>query len=157
MLWIWLNTIIRCDMNPKLGPPLPSEQRAPSFAYALRELMLGSVPPLVLIGACLGSILFGLTTPTEGAAMGAFGVSALGLANRRLKLRMILESTWTTADISGMVLFLGMAANVYEVVFTRLGSSTLILKSLMAIPLPPMGIILLFPQLSLWLPKVMFG
>lgn len=137
-----LYTIIRCYIDPKLGPPLPPEERAPSFAYALRELSVGIVPPLVLIVACLGSILFGLATPTEGAAMGAFGALVLGLINRRLSLRMIIESTWTTVEISSMVLFLGMAANVYGAVFTRLGSSTLIVKALMGLPLPPMGIIL---------------
>jgi len=135
-------TMIRCYINPKLGPPLPPEERATSLGYALRELSVGIVPPLVLIVACLGSILFGLATPTEGAAMGAFGAVVLGLINRRLSMRTIIESTWTTVEISSMVLFLGMAANVYGAVFTRLGSSTLIVKALMGLPLPPMGIIL---------------
>jgi tripartite ATP-independent transporter DctM subunit len=135
-------SLIRCYLNPKLGPPLPPEERAKSFALAVRELALGVVPPFVLIMACLGSILFGLATPTEGAAMGAFGALVLGLINRRLGWNMIIESTWTTVEISSMVLFLGMAANVYGAVFSRLGASDLMIKTLMALPLPPMGVIL---------------
>lgn len=135
-------TAIRCYLNPKLGPPLPVEERAPSYAFALRELALGIVPPFFLIMACLGTILFGLATPTEGAAMGAFGALVLGLVNRRLDARKILESAWSTVEISSMVLFLGVAANVYGAVFTRLGSSALIVKALMALPLPPIGVII---------------
>lgn len=136
-------TMIRCYIHPKLGPPLPLEERAKSFALAFRELLLGVIPPFILIMACLGSILFGLATPTEGAAMGAFGAVALGFANRRLDLKKIIESTRATVEISSMVLFLGMAANVYGAVFSRLGTSDLIIKALLGLPLPPMGVIIL--------------
>lgn len=138
-----LYTMIRCYLNPRLGPPLPPEERARSFFQAFRELALGVIPPLILIMACLGSILFGLATPTEGAAMGAFGAVLLGLVSRRLDWKMILESTRSTVVISSMVLFLGMAANVYGAVFSRLGTSDMIIKFLTALPLPPIGVIIL--------------
>jgi tripartite ATP-independent transporter DctM subunit len=124
--------MIRSYLQPHLGPPLPIEERAKSYFEALRELALGVVPPFFLIMACLGSILFGLATPTEGAAMGALGALILGLLNRRLTLKKIVEST-----------FLGMAANFYGAVFSRLGTSTMIIKALMGLPLPPMGVIIL--------------
>lgn len=136
-------TMIRCYVQPHLGPPLPLEERAKSYSQAFRELALGVVPPFILIMACLGSILFGLATPTEGAAMGAFGAVALGLVNRRLDWKKIIESTRSTVEISSMVLFLGMAANVYGAVFSRLGTPDMIIKTLMALPLPPMGVIIL--------------
>ncbi|MDI6755589.1 MAG: TRAP transporter large permease subunit [Thermodesulfobacteriota bacterium] len=136
-------TMIRCYVQPHLGPPLPTEERAKSYSQAFRELALGVVPPFILIMACLGSILFGLATPTEGAAMGAFGAVALGLANRRLNWKKVIESTRSTVVISSMVLFLGMAANVYGAVFSRLGTSTMIIEALMALPLPPIGVIIL--------------
>jgi len=136
-------TIIRCYLQPHLGPPLPPEERAKSYFQAFRELALGVIPPFILIMACLGSILFGLATPTEGAAMGALGALVLGLVNRKLDWKKIKESTWSTVEISSMVLFLGMAANVYGAVFSRLGTSDMIIKILTALPLPPMGVIIL--------------
>ena len=138
-----LYTMIRCYFQPHLGPPLPIEERAKSYSQAFLELAIGVVPPFFLIMACLGSILFGLATPTEGAAMGALGALVLGLANRKLDAKKIIESTWSTVEISSMVLFLGMAANVYGAVFSRLGTSDMIIKALIGLPLPPIGVIIL--------------
>ena len=135
-------TMVRCYIQPELGPPLPLEERAKSFSQAFGELAKGVVPPLILIMACLGSILFGLATPTEGAAMGALGALVLGLINRKLDWEKIIDSTWSTVEISSMVLFLGMAANVYGAVFTRLGTSDMLIRGLLSLPLPPIGVVI---------------
>ncbi len=135
-------TMVRCYLDPKLGPPLPPEERAGSFWTGLRELSIGVLPPFVLIMACLGSILFGLATPTEGAAMGALGAVVLGLVHRRLDWVKVKGAAISTVEVSSMVLFLGMAANVYGAVFSRLGTGDLIISSLLGLPLPPMGIII---------------
>ena len=65
--------LIRCQLNPALGPKLPEELRGESMAYVFREFALGLVPPAALVGSALGSILLGLATPTEAAGMGALG------------------------------------------------------------------------------------
>jgi tripartite ATP-independent transporter DctM subunit len=135
-------TMVRCYIQPELGPPLPLEERAKSFSQAFGELAKGVVPPLILIMACLGSILFGLATPTEGAAMGALGALVLGLINRKLDWGKIQNSAWSTVEISSMVLFLGMAANVYGAVFTRLGTSDMLIRGLLSLPLPPIGVVI---------------
>ena len=70
-------TLIRCWISPALGPPLPMELRATSFAWVLKELCLGVIPVMTLILATLGSIMAGMATPTEGAAAGAFGALVL--------------------------------------------------------------------------------
>jgi len=75
--------LVRSLVQPRVGPPLPKEERASSVTHVLWELCVGLVPPAGLVTACLGSILFGLATPTEGAAMGAFGALILILAYRR--------------------------------------------------------------------------
>jgi tripartite ATP-independent transporter DctM subunit len=134
-------TMVRCYIQPELGPPLPLEERAKSFSQAFGELAKGVVPPLILIMACLGSILFGLATPTEGAAMGALGALVLGLINRKLSWGKIQDSARSTVEISSMVLFLGMAANVYGAVFTRLGTSDMLIRGLLGLPLPPIGVV----------------
>ena len=65
--------MIRCMINPSLGPPLPLSERPTSMREVWIEFFLGLVPPAALVLAALGSIVFGLATPTEGAACGAVG------------------------------------------------------------------------------------
>ena len=74
-------------INPKLGPPVPKEERVHSLAVMLREVVIGVVPLLGLIAATLGSILAGLATPTEAAGIGASARVLLALAYRRLTPR----------------------------------------------------------------------
>src|SRR5690606_33149945 len=66
--------------NPKLGPPVPVEERVHSVGVILKEVVLGVVPLVGLITATLGSILAGLATPTEASAVGAVGALFLSLA-----------------------------------------------------------------------------
>ena len=68
-----LYLIIRSYANPKLGPPVPMEERVHSVATILWEVVVGVLPLLLLIAAVLGSMLAGLATPTEASAIGAFG------------------------------------------------------------------------------------
>ncbi|GIX48867.1 MAG: hypothetical protein KatS3mg131_3078 [Candidatus Tectimicrobiota bacterium] len=76
----FMYTFIRCQINPSLGPPLPPEQRPQSFWVILRELFLGIVPLAVVVFAALGSIIAGLATPTEAAAMACVGALVLTIA-----------------------------------------------------------------------------
>ncbi len=76
--------LVRCSINPSLGPALPEEYRAESMWIIVREYSPGLVPPAALVGFALGSILLGLATLTEGAAMGAFGSFLLTVAYRRM-------------------------------------------------------------------------
>jgi TRAP-type mannitol/chloroaromatic compound transport system permease large subunit len=66
-------TMIRVMINPELGPPLPDEELDVPTSYKIREFFLGLLPPAVLILATLGTIITGLATPTEGAALGCLG------------------------------------------------------------------------------------
>ena len=76
--------LIRCQIEPRLGPPLPKALRAASILAVAREAAIGVVPLVVLIAATLGSILGGLATPTEAAGVGALGALGLALAYNRL-------------------------------------------------------------------------
>ncbi len=138
-----LYTTIRCYLNPKLGPPLPPEERATSVGQVLRELAIGIVPATVLILATLGSILFGFATPTEAAAMGAFGAFVLAIAYRSLSWAKFKETVFLTVETSSMILFLGVAANVYAAVFSRLGTGVWITETMLSWSLPGSLMILL--------------
>ena len=73
-------TTLRCFLNPKLGPILPKKDQPKNMAKVWYEFLMGLIPPAGLVFFALGSILFGLATPTEGAGMGAFGAILLALA-----------------------------------------------------------------------------
>ncbi len=130
--------LIRCKLDPSLGPPLPVEQRAESLTWLVKELVLGVLPVTLVILATLGSIMFGLATPTEGAACGAAGALVLSLAYRRLTWKDLQNSMWRTVEISAMILLLCGASNFYGAVFSRLGSANYMTKLLLGMHLDPM-------------------
>jgi tripartite ATP-independent transporter DctM subunit len=135
--------MVRSFMDPKLGPPLPRDQWATSVWQMLREFAAGIVPMAVIMFAALGSIIFGLATPTEAAAMGAAGALVLSLFYRKLTWRGLVGACLRTLETSSLVLFLAVASNIYGSVFTRLGTSTMIADAMLALPLPPGAMLIL--------------
>ena len=135
--------LIRCYMNPELGPALPMEERADSVFEIVKEMVLGIIPLAVLIFAVLGSILGGLATPTDAAAMGAFGAFLLAVAYRRMTWERFKEAVFKTIVTSSMIMLLVAASNFYGAIFARLGTATMIAETLLASNLPP-TVLLLF-------------
>jgi len=91
------------------------------------KMLMGSFFPLsVLIGAVLGSIGFGLATPSEAAAMGALGGALLALAYGRLNLEVLKESTFLTAKTSAMVCWLFVGSSIFSAAFALLGGQKVI-------------------------------
>ena len=136
-------TLIRCLINPRLGPPLSPEHRAGSLRTLAGELALGMLPHVVLAGATLGPILAGIATPTEAAAVGVVGTVIMTAAYGTLTWARVKSAVIQTAQQSSMMLFLAVASNIFGAVFTRLGSATLMTETLAALPLPPLGTLLL--------------
>ncbi len=135
--------LVRSYINPKVGPALPLEERASSVWEVLWELCVGMVPLGALILATLGSILGGLATPTEAAAVGAAGAVVLALAYRELTWQKFKNAAFKTLQTSSMVLFLATASNIFGAVFARLGSATLMTNLLLSLPLPPFGMLVI--------------
>jgi tripartite ATP-independent transporter DctM subunit len=127
----------RSFINPKLGPPVPHGERAKSVGAMIREFLLGVIPLAALISATLGSILGGLATPTEAAAVGASGGLLLSLLYRRFTWSGLKAAAFNTMTTSSMVLFLAVASNVFGAVFAKLGTATVITRTLIALPVPP--------------------
>jgi tripartite ATP-independent transporter DctM subunit len=75
-----LYTIIMAVLNPKLAPQLPAEERNIPFGKVVMALLTSFAPLAMLIGAALGSIILGLATPSEAAAMGSLGALLLAFA-----------------------------------------------------------------------------
>ena len=135
--------LFRCYRNPELGPAVPVEERLSSVPAMIRELVVGMVPLGILIAGTLGSILAGLATPTEAAAMGAFGGVILALGYGKLNGKLLINAAVGTMQTTSMVLFLGVASNVFGAVFARLGSADLMTRTLLALPVPPFVMLLL--------------
>jgi len=135
--------LFRCYRNPELGPPVPLEERLTSVPAMIKELFVGMVPLSILIAGTLGSILAGLATPTEAAAMGAFGGVILALGYGKLNGKMLVNAAIGTMQTTSMVLFLGVASNVFGAVFARLGSADLMTRTLLALPVPPFIMLLI--------------
>lgn len=139
--------LVRCNINPSLGPALPEELRASSMWVIVREFSLGLFPPAALVGFALGSILFGFATPTEGAAMGAFGAFLLVLVYRRLTWAGFKHALIKTLEISVLILFLVAASNFFGAVFSKLGTPNMLTEYLLTLDLPPYVILLIIMAL----------
>jgi tripartite ATP-independent transporter DctM subunit len=136
-------TLIRCRINPRLGPPLPPDQRAGSLGQLAVELTLGMLPHVVLTVVTLGPILTGMATPTEAAAVGVVGTVIMAACYRALSWARVKEAMILTAQQTSMVFFLAVASTIFGAVFTRLGSATLMTDTLVGLPLPPMATMLI--------------
>jgi tripartite ATP-independent transporter DctM subunit len=134
-------TMARSFINPELGPPLPMEERAETYGQIVKEFFAGVVPLSVIIFAALGSIIAGLATPTEAAAMGATGAVLLSVLYRRLNYPMLRDAARQTLQTSSLVLFLAVASNIYGAVFTRLGTSQMLADALVSLPVPPLAML----------------
>lgn len=136
-------TTIRSYMNPKLGPVLPLEERPTSVMQVVRELAIGVVPVIVVIFATLVTILMGIATPTDAAAVGCFVSVIMAMLYRKFTWEGFKKSMFATLEISSMVLVLVAASNFYGAVFSRLGSATFIAEWLLDLPFPPTVMLLL--------------
>jgi len=135
--------IIRSNLNPKLGPPVPKELRVSTPVQLVTELLIGVVPLLLLIGAVLGSMLGGLATPTEASAIGAAGAALLTLAYRKFTWAGLKRALLNTTATSSMVLLLAVTSNVFGAVFARLGTANWITESMLALPFPAVVMLIL--------------
>ena len=138
-----LYAVARSYINPDLGPPLPDNEKADSFVAVIKELIFGIIPLAVLIMSVLGSILAGLATPTDAAAMGALGALVLSIAYRRLTWERLKEAVFQTMIISSMILLLVAASNFFGAVFARLGTASMLAEYLVAMELAPLGLLLI--------------
>jgi TRAP-type mannitol/chloroaromatic compound transport system permease large subunit len=129
--------LVRCWLNPSLGPALPPELRAASKGAVIRDLAIGVVPVIVVIAATLGVILLGIATPTDAGAVGCGAVFLLTLFSGRMTLAKIRRSAFQTLEVSSMILMLVTASNLFGAVFSRLGSAEYLASLLTGLALPP--------------------
>jgi len=127
LLYIW----IAVHLRPELVPP-----GAPRPTLAQRGSALVDVFPVVaLMVAVLGSLWFGIATPTESAAVGASGAVLLACLYRRLTWAALRESLVNTVRITCMVLFIIMGAQILSFAFVRTGINRQVSEGVVALDL----------------------
>lgn len=109
----------------------------------VRLLMSSFFPLALMIVAVLGSIVFGLATPSEAAAMGALGGALLALAYRRLTMPVLRESVYLTAKTSAMVCWLFVGSSIFSAAFALLGGQGLVEQWVLSLGLTPIQFMLL--------------
>jgi tripartite ATP-independent transporter DctM subunit len=129
--------VVRSLINPKLGPPLPPEERTGSVKQIAIELTMGMLPHAILIIATLGTIIWGWATPTEAAAMGVVGAAFLALVYREFTWQRLKDAVYNTLLQSSTVIFLAVAGNVFGAVFSRLGTAKVATDALLTLQASP--------------------
>ncbi|MEM9602849.1 MAG: TRAP transporter large permease subunit [Pseudomonadota bacterium] len=117
--------MIRVWLNPAIAPR-PRDEDVPPAAKIYLDLLVSFVPLTVLIMLVLGSILGGLATPAEAAAMGALGGLVLAALYRSLTWTKIKESVFLTAKATAMVCWLFVGSWTFASVFSFLGGHDII-------------------------------
>ena len=128
--------IIRVLLKPSLAPK-PSEEDVPPKSVIYFELLTSFVPLTALIMLVLGSILGGLATPAEAAAMGALGGLVLAAIYRSLNWVMLKESVYLTAKATAMVCWLFVGSWTFASVFSYLGGHEIIEHFVLGFNLAP--------------------
>jgi tripartite ATP-independent transporter DctM subunit len=119
-------------LNPGLAPPLKAA--APGERRLLGRVLRSLVPPLFLVMAVLGSIFFGVASPTESAAVGALGAMVLAALHRRLSFENLNEAVLSTTKLTSMVFMILIGATAFGLVFRGLGGDTLVHEIMTGLP-----------------------
>lgn len=120
----------------------PATKREPIDLKIVWELFMAIVPAAFLILAVLGSIFFGLATPTEAAGVGAAGALLLAIMNRSLNLPVLREVLFETTRTTAFIFAVLLGATAYSLVLRGLGGDELIERALLGLPFGPSGIII---------------
>ena len=131
-------SLVKCALRPKYGPPLPAELRPKSGGEVAKELLVGAIPLFLLILSVLGSIMFGLATPTEASACGAFASIIMVIAYGKFTWKSFSKALYATARMSSMILIMIASCNFFGAVFARLGGATYLSNLLLGMQVSPM-------------------
>ena len=135
---LYLLIISRFD---KTAAPIPDGVEPVSIT-AILGVFRAVLAPLALILAVLGSIFFGIATPTEAAGVGAFGAMLLALARRQLNRNVMADVLQQTTTTTAFIFAVFIGATAYSLVLRGLGGDELIEDALLGLPFGPTGIVI---------------
>jgi len=135
---------VLCSFKPKIAPPLPKSEREKITLRGRINLVLTSVLPILgLIFAVLGSIIFGLASPTEAAAVGAIGSLVICGAYGQLTWENLKTICLFTLKTSAFIMLIVVCAGLFTSVFLGLNGGNLIEKWLIGLQFGKFGIMMI--------------
>ncbi|MBE9202729.1 TRAP transporter large permease subunit [Synechocystis salina LEGE 06099] len=126
-------------LKPNLAPALPAEVRNIGGQELRRRIVQVMLPPLILILLVLGSIFFGIASPTEAGAVGSIGAIALALANQKLTWQSLWQVCDATLRITSMVMLILLGSTAFSLVFRGLEGDRFMFDLLANLPGGQMG------------------
>ncbi len=130
-------------IQPHRAPRLPPEERNVPVGTIILSLLTSFIPLALLIASVLGSIIMGLATPSEAAAMGSLGSIILAIAYRAFTWTKLKESVFLTARTSAMVCWLFVGSYIFSSVFGYLGGQSVVEDFVKSLPLNSFTFLLL--------------
>ncbi|MBL8660595.1 MAG: TRAP transporter large permease subunit [Rhodospirillales bacterium] len=131
--------LILAQIRPALAPP-PTDLPPLDFRAVVATL-LAVIPPAALIVAVLGSIFFGIATPTEASGLGAFGAMLLAAVNRRLNFKVLREACIETMHTTAFIFALFIGATAFSLVMRSFGGDEFIADLLKSLPFGDTGVV----------------
>jgi tripartite ATP-independent transporter DctM subunit len=138
---------IRCALKPKLGPPMPKEERG-----TMREKIMGLrnvVLPLGLAFFIMAGIYTGIFTPTEAGGFGAMGALVISLIHRKFTWSGLMSSLQLGLRVTAMILWLVIGGGCFSTLVTVTGTGKLILNLLSGLALGPTGVVMVMLFIAL--------
>ena len=144
---------IRCYFQSRLGPALPREERGDwrRKITALKAVIL----PIGIVFMVLGSIIGGVTTPTEAAAMGVLGALISALVYRQFSWGLMKEAAMRTLKLTGMIMWILFGAYCFSAAYHGMGANQLMDNVMQHIPGGPWGTIIFIQFLIFLLAMVL--
>ncbi len=109
----------------EVAPAIVSEE---AYGEVVKEALKAIIPPLLLIGAVLGSIFAGIASPTESAAIGVLGAFALAAYNRAFSFELVRYASIETVKLTAMIFMILIGATAFSLVFNELGGGDMALQ-----------------------------
>ncbi|RMF27542.1 MAG: TRAP transporter large permease subunit, partial [Cyanobacteria bacterium J083] len=121
-------------LKPNIAPALPPEVRNIGAKALIKRVFTVMIPPLILIILVLGSIFFGIATPTEAGAVGSLGAMIIAAGNRKLSWRALRQVCDATLRITTMVIFILFGSTAFSLVFRGLNGDRFMSDILVNLP-----------------------
>jgi tripartite ATP-independent transporter DctM subunit len=128
------HVLIVAFLRPDIAPALPAEVREIGGKALGQRIIKVMIPPLLLIILVLGSIFFGVATPTEAGAVGSLGAMILAAFNRQLNWAALKQVCDATMRITSMVIFILLGSTAFSLVFRGLNGDRFMFDILSNLP-----------------------
>ena len=129
-----LYVVIRCRLNPALGPAIPEDQITPFNGAKLLKLLKSLVPPVLLIVAVLGTIFLGIAPPTEAAAVGCTASILLAMAYGKFSWDLMKRASLETMKVSAFVVMIAAMCYAYVGIFMNAGAGDVVAEFILSVP-----------------------